>query len=201
MWQLVVDLAVVIGAIVAILDYFELKPRLGKVTMPTTKGWKLAFMLTLIALNVGLSVFSIYDSYHRGPIGARDMFSPPLDLSRLEKIDCDQTQRRFWNETIEIDGKSIQNCTLVNTTLLFHGKDTAQLAHNKFIGTVVVTTDNPSIGAFAQLVEGFGMYATKQQGVAFVNNPDGFSIMREFPPDGKAHPADEMSGPIQPTQQ
>jgi hypothetical protein len=55
-----------LAALVAILDYFGIKPkqRADGVKMTLSRRWKLAIMLTLVAASLGLSGYSFYRSRH-----------------------------------------------------------------------------------------------------------------------------------------
>jgi hypothetical protein len=52
----VVDCIVGLAALVAILDYFGIKPKrsLWGVLVPLTKNWKLGIMLTLVLASLGM---------------------------------------------------------------------------------------------------------------------------------------------------
>jgi hypothetical protein len=60
-----IDGLVALAALVAILDYFGLKPRepIWGLTMPLSKNWKLAIMLGLVAASLGMSSYGFYRSY------------------------------------------------------------------------------------------------------------------------------------------
>ncbi len=62
-WSLVVDIIVIAGSLVAVLDYFGIKPKpaAGDASMPN-RSWKLAIMLALVALSLGLTGYAFYRS-------------------------------------------------------------------------------------------------------------------------------------------
>jgi hypothetical protein len=66
LWSLVLDVVVFAAAIVAILDYFGIKPKagIGGIAMPLSRRWKLAMMLGLMAVSLGLSGYGFYRSLH-----------------------------------------------------------------------------------------------------------------------------------------
>lgn len=59
-----VDCVVALAALVAILDYFGIKPKrpLWGILMPLSRNWKLGIMLTLVAASLGMSGYGIYHS-------------------------------------------------------------------------------------------------------------------------------------------
>jgi formylglycine-generating enzyme required for sulfatase activity len=60
--QSVAQVGSLIGATIAILNYFGVKPKAG--VMPPSRQWKLFLMLGLVALSLGLSGYGFYRSLH-----------------------------------------------------------------------------------------------------------------------------------------
>jgi hypothetical protein len=86
-WSLIVDVIVVAGSLVAVLDYFGIKPRpVGGVT-PSRK-WKLAIMLGLVALSLGLTGYSFYRSFR--PKIVEKIVEKPVDrvVEKLVPAEC-----------------------------------------------------------------------------------------------------------------
>jgi len=77
-----------IAALVAILDYFGLKPkqRLGGSTMPLSRKWKLAIMLFLVASSLSLSIYSFYRSRH--PKIVEKIVEKPVVVEKIIKPEC-----------------------------------------------------------------------------------------------------------------
>jgi hypothetical protein len=63
-WSLIVDIIVISGSLVAVLDYFGIKPRsnVGVASMPSRK-WRLVVMLALVALSLALTGYAFYRSF------------------------------------------------------------------------------------------------------------------------------------------
>jgi hypothetical protein len=61
----VLDCVLALAALVAILDYFGIKPKrpLWGILMPLTRNWKLAIMLILVAASLGMSAYGFYISF------------------------------------------------------------------------------------------------------------------------------------------
>lgn len=65
-FQEIVDIVVLLASVVAVLDYFGIKPkqRVEGVKMTLSRKFKLALMLILVAASFGLSAYSFYRSRH-----------------------------------------------------------------------------------------------------------------------------------------
>jgi hypothetical protein len=62
----IVDCIVTLAAVVAILDYFGVKPKRPSwgLVMPLGRNWKLGIMLILVAASLGMSGYGFYRSLH-----------------------------------------------------------------------------------------------------------------------------------------
>lgn len=62
-WSDIVDAFVILASLVAILDYFGIKPKsLGGTLVPFSRRWKLAIMLILVGASAALSGYGFYRS-------------------------------------------------------------------------------------------------------------------------------------------
>lgn len=79
------DALLAVAALVAILDYFGIKPKQASVwrTMPLSQKWKLAIMLGLVAAAIGMSGYSVYRSLR--PKIVEKIVEKPVDRI-VEKI-------------------------------------------------------------------------------------------------------------------
>jgi hypothetical protein len=61
----IIEFIFTLAALVAILDYFGIKPKNAQwgVRMPLTKNWKLVVMLTLVAISLGMNGYSTYRAF------------------------------------------------------------------------------------------------------------------------------------------
>ncbi|HEX4487064.1 MAG TPA: hypothetical protein VH088_12400 [Terriglobales bacterium] len=79
-----------LAALVAVLDYFGIKPRrkVDGPKMSLNRAWKLAIMLFLVALSLGLSGYSLYRSRH--PKVVEKIIEKPVDriVEKIVKPDC-----------------------------------------------------------------------------------------------------------------
>jgi len=86
----VIDAIVALAALVAILDYFGLKPKhpLWGLAMPLNRNWKLGIMLGLVAASLGLSGYGFYRSLR--PRIVERIVEKPVDrvVERVVQAEC-----------------------------------------------------------------------------------------------------------------
>ncbi len=130
-----------VAALVAILDYFGIRP--GKpvwgIRMPLSSRWKIWIMLCLVITNLGISAHEIYAKYSQ-----RKNYGEWLNSAKyLEQVN----QQNFNNESVAVDGKNFQSCVFTNVTLVYKGEKGFTVGNSKFVGQTVVEVPNgPSSG-------------------------------------------------------
>jgi hypothetical protein len=89
-WSIFVDAFVLLASLVAILDYFGVKPkqRSDGTKMSLSRRWKLAIMLTLVAASLALSGYGFYRSLH--PRIVERIIEKPVDriVEKMVPKDC-----------------------------------------------------------------------------------------------------------------
>ena len=75
MVNLILNLLLALAAIVAILDYFNIKPKreLWGIARPLSRNWKLWLMLLLVIASIGMSVYAWYSSSFLGQAQKPDL--------------------------------------------------------------------------------------------------------------------------------
>jgi hypothetical protein len=95
-WSVFVDVFVLVASVLAILEYFGVKPRQRSegAKMSPSRKWKLAIMLTLVAASLSLSGYSFYRSRH--PIVIEKIVEKPVDriVEKLVPQECQKNQNR-----------------------------------------------------------------------------------------------------------
>lgn len=90
----IVDCIVTLAALVAILDYFGVKPKrpLCGLAMPLSRNWKLGVMLTLVAASLGMTGYGFYRSIR--PKVIEKVVEKPVDrvIEKLVPQECPQHQ-------------------------------------------------------------------------------------------------------------
>lgn len=143
--QTIINGIVAVAALVAILDYFGIKPKqpLWGLTMPLSRNWKLGIMLGLLSASLGMSGLDLYRSTRNSGVSST-YANGDLEIVR---------NQIFAGKTIELDGKQFENCTFDQAELIFHGTKHFNMIGNKFNYTnaIKIRTDNPGAFAFWQL--------------------------------------------------
>jgi hypothetical protein len=89
-WNIFVDVFVLVAAIVAILDYFGVKPKQrsdgGKMSL--SRGWKLVLMLMLVAISLGLSGYGFYRSLRPKIVVVEKPVDRIVEKEKLVQSDC-----------------------------------------------------------------------------------------------------------------
>lgn len=97
----------------------------------------------LLIIGFLFSGFSLYTSYHNAPLTEKEWMNLTKTLEQVRN-------RSFTNQEIELDGKDIRDCTIINATLIYRGKKPFVLDHDNFGGTLAVKiTDGPQQNGFA----------------------------------------------------
>ena len=52
---------------------------------------------------------------------------------------------KFFNSKVLLDGHSYTHCTFENVTFVYNGTAIFQLSHNKMVGSMMFTSDNPAV--------------------------------------------------------
>jgi hypothetical protein len=86
--QLIVDLIACVAGLVAILDYFGVKPkrRAEGEKLPLSRKWKLVIMLLLVGISLGLSGYSFYRAYK--PKIVERVIEKQIPVEKVVQKDC-----------------------------------------------------------------------------------------------------------------
>jgi hypothetical protein len=105
-------------------------------------------------------------------------FQPYVDipLSSLEQV----IDKRFSDETIDVDGKNFERCTFTNVTLRIHGAKTTSFRFNRFFGTVTLATDDPASAGFGESIAASGMIRDDGTTTSW-SDEQGFYVKRILP--------------------
>jgi|SRR5208283_3414782 len=136
MLQMILNGLFALAALVAILDYFKVKPTqpLWGIAMPLSRNLRLATMLGLVALSLALSGYGFYRSLRPEPrLTAREIRNKDWQDSMLHLTTV--SDKHFANERIEVDGNSFHHCTFKNVTLDYRGEKAFDFKDNTFEGS------------------------------------------------------------------
>jgi len=97
MGQNILNIVVGLAAIVAVLDYFGVKPRgvSARALMPLARRWKLGVMLALVVASLALSGYSFYRSLR--PKTIEKIIEKPVE--RIVTKECPKDSPRHNTET------------------------------------------------------------------------------------------------------
>jgi hypothetical protein len=154
--HVVIDAIVALAALVAILDYFGVKPKepLGGIAMPLSRKWKLAIMLGLTAAALGMSGYGFYRALKPKIEKVTEIVKVPVTPDyRKWASESHETisHRAYLNETVEVDGKTFDHCTFENVTFLYHGLAWVYFVKPGFKGIIGIETDNMAAIGIAKL--------------------------------------------------
>jgi len=94
-WSFVVDIFVIVGTLIATLQYFDLTPKslAGGSPMSLGRRWKLAIMLGLMAISLSLSGFGFYRSLR--PRIVEKIVEKPVDrvVEKSVQAECPQSPK------------------------------------------------------------------------------------------------------------
>jgi hypothetical protein len=143
------NLIIAIAALVAILDWFGIKPKQfpeWKI-MPLSRRWKLAIMLLLVAASLAMSAYSLYRSNYCDNNFAWTGTEPSKRI----------VGKYFENQKIYLDDDGYSDCTFRNVTFVYNGTHKLDFSHNTVLGTYTIGTDNPSINGSLVLLRGLNL--------------------------------------------
>jgi hypothetical protein len=128
------NLVLALAALVAILDYFGIKPTqpLWGLSMPLSHNWKLIMMIGLVFASLAMSGMSLYLNYSKKDLSEDAWFK--MQRSELAEV----RNETFVNQIIEIDGKNFHDNVLQNSTLIYRGTKPFRYEHNQILGSILV---------------------------------------------------------------
>jgi hypothetical protein len=97
------------------------------------------------------------------------------------------SNKRFFNETVEIDNRTFDHCTFENVQLMYHGLGAVTLVEPKWVGTNYVRTDNVAAGAYAALQLYFSNIPN-MQGIFSGRVDSQGNFTKQVPPEVKKAP-------------
>jgi hypothetical protein len=131
-FQNILNLLVGLGALVAILEYFGVKPRAVSrgAFMPLSKRWKLGVMLALVAASLGLSGYSFYQSLH--PKTVEKVVEKPVE--KIVTKECPKSPSQAPPKTISAAPKKPKSATSSPPAQTATGGNTGQVGGGVTIG-------------------------------------------------------------------
>lgn len=151
----------------------------GEVKMsPRLKNIASSNLLIGVVILLGIvgSGASLYVNYTRNHFVDVSDIDPHKDLEFVER-------KTFINETIEVDGKYFQHCVFRNVHFVFHGRKTFGLEDNGFAETIAISTDDPKLSAFGELIAKFHtLDASTTQWRELDDKEHSFEVVKKFPP-------------------
>jgi hypothetical protein len=169
----IIDLIVGIASLLAVLDFFGMKPKWkwagGTQTLPAKK-WKLGLMLCLVASSLGMSSYSLF-------------FRHPEPKFRVLSEDqlIHVQNKTFRNEVVELDGRHYDECTFINVTFVYQGTANVKFTHNHISG-FGISTDDPSVSGTMATLKGLGLI-----------RPDVPLLYKDWKPNEYINPPAEIS--------
>src|ERR1035437_209764 len=90
-----------------------------------------------------------------GPIAAVYLarLEPHFDFNAKIVLVADKT---FRNERVEVDAHEFRNCTFDNVSLVYNGRAPFKMIGNRFVSTLMITTEDPSVGTTIGLLSSLG---------------------------------------------
>jgi hypothetical protein len=143
------NVLVALAALVAVFDYFGVKPKsfaLGNI-VPIGKRFKLGILLILIVANTAIAIrATLRVSTLQKQLAATDNRDKPYPFEFHAAKDLERVENKtFINERVILDGKDFRHCKFQNVTFVYNGTGPFSFAYNELINVPQFYTDNLSV--------------------------------------------------------